>query len=158
MGREEYRREVADGEGDAYLLNPPAVVVHITATPIPTWLSLISHGQDILPGRMFALKDGPDYVGVDAYRWLCEPGTNNPVHLDDGDLCPSNCYSNWKVNLWLDDLDSVPFGFGLFIGNSRGDPGDSLLNLLGQVCQLDVTFWFCRSQQCGAAVLCRDLP
>ena len=118
LGNETYSK---DG-GEPLKLSRPAVAVHITATPVPLLLGMVNHGVDLAPGRLSCLNDPDDYIGVSDYKWLCEPGTDVPVHLDDGDLKKENSFADhWKVNLWLDDLDSTPHGLGLYIANSRGD-------------------------------------
>lgn len=116
MGCEQYSKN-----GKTYLLLSPAVVVHITATPVPVILGLLENGQEIHPNHFFCFAQGSDYIGVDNYKWLCEPGTDVPVHLDDGELNTRNRFADqWKVNLWLDDLDATPQGLGLFLANPRG--------------------------------------
>lgn len=99
----------------------PSVIIHVTATPMPTILRLNRQGPKVNGGDLHLLKPSST-MSPNRTSGPCMTLMADVWLEDDQEISIQNVFAqHWKPQLWIGDLDSIPMGLEIYIANGRGE-------------------------------------
>lgn len=111
-------RPIAD---EGLQLTRPSVVLHVIATPTPTIIRLNRESVHVKGENLILLREYGNHVSKKDYRCMKTADGAEVWLEDDDEICLATLFADhWKPQMWIEDLDSIQNGLGIYIANGRG--------------------------------------